>query len=293
MPRPEPAESDWCRVPARAALAGNPSDGYGGAVVAVPVPALAARARFIPGATSDDAEIVGATRTVFERAFGLRAEGALQWTTTIPYQVGLAGSSAIVIACLRALAASHAVAIERLALARLALQVETQEMGIAAGLQDRITQAFGLPMFMDFAATRFVALAPPAMPPLFVVHAAIGERSQTVHNPLRARWERGDAAVTQAVNHLRALAHDARLGLEAGDPDRLGRAMTESTLARFRLYEPAPEHRALFELARQSGIPANFAGSGGAIVCIGPPDADLSGRRLSDFAARGLGVVRV
>ncbi len=34
--------------PARAALAGNPSDGYGGAVVAVPVPDLAAFASTEP-----------------------------------------------------------------------------------------------------------------------------------------------------------------------------------------------------------------------------------------------------
>src|SRR5258705_12225860 len=46
--RPAAAE-----VPARAALAGNPSDGYGGRTLAVTLPAFAARAEVEPAARND------------------------------------------------------------------------------------------------------------------------------------------------------------------------------------------------------------------------------------------------
>src|SRR5689334_16427448 len=60
------------RVPARAALAGNPSDGYGGAVLAVPVPAVCAQARFVPGADSSEAdEIVAAAIASFDAEHGV------------------------------------------------------------------------------------------------------------------------------------------------------------------------------------------------------------------------------
>ncbi|CAA9501537.1 MAG: hypothetical protein AVDCRST_MAG13-2290, partial [uncultured Solirubrobacteraceae bacterium] len=47
MPPSPPAAG---MAPARAALAGNPSDGYGGAVLALCLPALAARVEVAPAA---------------------------------------------------------------------------------------------------------------------------------------------------------------------------------------------------------------------------------------------------
>src|SRR5262245_49027873 len=136
------------RVPARAALAGNPSDGFGGAVLAVPVPALFAQASYEPDEPPDPTEIVAATVSVFDRRFSTKSKGRLRCSANIPLQVGLGGSSAISVACIQALADHHSVSVSPLDIARLALVVEVEEMGIAAGMQDRITQAFDEPMFM-------------------------------------------------------------------------------------------------------------------------------------------------
>ena len=90
---------------ARAALAGNPSDGYGGAVLAVCVPALAAHAEATRAArcTSDPpSPLVDAAVARFGRG-----ACAVRWRTDVPREVGLAGSSAIVTATLRALCALH------------------------------------------------------------------------------------------------------------------------------------------------------------------------------------------
>ncbi len=92
---------------ARAALAGNPSDGYGGAVLAVTLPAYTARAEIRSAErlqVDPDSDLVRAAVRRFARLFAPEAPAAaITWSTTIPRGVGLGGSSAIVIAVLRAL----------------------------------------------------------------------------------------------------------------------------------------------------------------------------------------------
>ena len=98
-------------APARAALAGNPSDGYGGAVLAVTLDALRATATAGTGllaSTSTESLLVDATVTRFDREFGC-APVPVAFATQIPLTVGLGGSSAIVIAVLRELCAVHGV----------------------------------------------------------------------------------------------------------------------------------------------------------------------------------------
>ena len=91
-------------VPARAALAGNPSDGYGGAVLAVAVPEYRARAvaaRATKLTVDPPSRLVRATVRRFAQAIEPAArDTAIRWTTSIPRAVGLGGSSAIVIAWL-------------------------------------------------------------------------------------------------------------------------------------------------------------------------------------------------
>src|SRR5262249_21996736 len=92
---------------ARAALVGNPSDGYGGAVIALTLDQFQARATACVAAAataSPDSELVGATIRRFSRDHRAEALGcAVEWETSVPRGVGLGGSSAIVIATLRAL----------------------------------------------------------------------------------------------------------------------------------------------------------------------------------------------
>lgn len=77
---------------------------------------------------------------------------ALSYTTNIPRQAGLSGSSALVLATLRCLIEAHSVedGISAFDLPSLALAVETS-LGIAAGLQDRVVQTFGGCVYMDFS----------------------------------------------------------------------------------------------------------------------------------------------
>ena len=152
---------------ARAGLAGHPSDGYGGATLSVTLANFAAevhatRAPTLDIAPADDGQwpeggqpLVAATVARFRRHCARRDEPfdgrvRIRYRSTIPREVGLGGSSAIVIATLRALAQLTDVTISREQLPALALAVETEELGIAAGLQDRVVQTYGGLVFMDF-----------------------------------------------------------------------------------------------------------------------------------------------
>ena len=160
---------------ARAALAGNPSDGYGGAVLALALPrrratAAAWRARR-PG-IEPASELVAATVKRFAAELAPAAAGAstVRFRTTIPRAVGLGGSSAIVVATLRALCELWSVELEPLAMAQLALRIEVDDLAIAAGLQDRIAQTYGGLTFMDFGSDPPTAepLDGARLPPLLV-----------------------------------------------------------------------------------------------------------------------------
>ncbi len=78
----------------------------------------------------------------------------LSYRTDIPRQVGLSGSSAIITAALRALLAWFALRATPAELAELALACETEELGITAGPMDRVIQAYQGVVLMDFTKPR-------------------------------------------------------------------------------------------------------------------------------------------
>lgn len=262
-------------TPARAALAGNPSDGYDGAVLAVTVDQFRARVSAAPAATlsvSPPSALVEATVQRFARELcGAGLGTALEWTTSIPRGVGLGGSSAIVIAVLRPLSELHHVTLSEAELASFALAVETDELGIAAGLQDRVAQAYGGLTFMEFGTSgrRYERLDPALLPPLVVAwRSDAATDSGRTHSDLRARFERGEPLVHEAIEALGAAARTARAALLAGDRAELARCADASFDARRRMIALDSRHTEMISIARACGAGANYSGSGGAIVAV-------------------------
>ncbi|MBI1900120.1 MAG: GHMP kinase [Planctomycetia bacterium] len=304
---------------ARAALVGNPSDGYYGRTLAVVVRRFCARVvlyewdeveiilsqedrcRF--GSVDDLAADVrshgyyGGIRLVkatikrfadYCRARGLPLAGgnfSLRYESNIPRQVGLAGSSAIVVATLRALMEFHNVAIPREVQPSLALSVETDELGIPAGLQDRVAQVYEGLVSMDFSRDRVVTrdgmecgvyepLDERRLPPLFIAYARQGGKpTGSTLSPLKARYEAGEARVVQAMQTLAGYAQEAREALVKGDHARFAELIDANFDVRRALYTDGhgrctldENHVRMIDAARAAGASANFAGSGGAIV---------------------------
>ena len=260
--------------PARAALAGNPSDGYGGAVVAVPVPDLAAFAsaefadRFsIRAADAELDRLLAATARAFADAVGRPADVTLAATTTIPRSVGLAGSSALIICALRVLGASIDHRFEPIELAQLALSVERDRLGVAAGLQDRLVQSVGQLVSMRFDPVAYERLDAPADLPLFVAWSDSAARSSdTVHRSLRRRYDAGEPHVIAGMSGLAAQAELAADAITSGDLTGLGRAMNRTFEIRSMMTDVDPSTRTLVRIAVRHGAAANSAGSGGSIV---------------------------
>ena len=274
-------------VSARAGLAGNPSDAYGGAAVAVPIAALAATVEVVDAPAlhvdgpPDGARLVGAALTRLARHVGREDDAVtVRWSTTIPREVGLAGSSALVVATMRALSARWELSVPPLELAHLALAVEVEDLGIAAGLMDRAVQAFGAPVLVDGDDARALTVT---RPPTFIVawRAASAGSSHGVHGPLRERFRAGEAVVVQAMERLAGLGRSAAAALERGDHDELATCMRATWAERCALGIVGAETAAMVDALARLDVAATSAGSGGAVVGVLPRDADVQVVRIA------------
>ena len=193
------------------------------------------------------------------------------YATNVPRQVGLAGSSAIVIAALRALGDWLGPQLPPAELADAALACETEELGITAGPQDRVAQAYEGLVAMDFARPRrpdsYRRLDPSRLPALFVAwNPRGGAPSRVQHSDVRGRWLRGDTEVRRLVADLVALTHAGERRIESGDAAGLAELLDENFEVRARVYPVSDVDRELVALGRARGAGAKLCGSGGAVV---------------------------
>jgi glucuronokinase len=297
---------------ARAGLVGNPSDGYHGKTVSLSVRNFRAEVVLYEW---EDVELVWTEqdqsrfRSVHDLVRDVKLHGyygglrlvkatvkkfvefcvregialhgrnfSVRYHSDIPRQVGLAGSSAIIVATLRCLIDFYGVDIPREVLPSLALAVETDELGITAGLQDRVVQVYEGLVYMDFAPEKmreqcgflhgdYVPLDPGLLPPVYVAYSGDeGEPTEVFHNDIRNRFNRGEPAVVRAMGRCASLAAQAREALLARDADLLAKLLNENFEMRRSIYRLPEGQVKMVDVARSVGASAQFAGSGGAIV---------------------------
>jgi glucuronokinase len=300
------------RAYARAGLIGNPSDGYFGKTISVIVPKFHAEvvlyewpvieilssqedhSRFksldeldndvrLHGYYGGIRLVKAATRRFVRycKANGVQLHDrtfSIRYSSNIPRQVGLAGSSAIVIATLRALMEFYEVSIPETVQPSLALSVEKEELGISAGLQDRVIQTYEGCVYMDFARERttqqqgyscgiYERLDSSLLPPLYIAYSTEeSEPTEATHGPLGDRYRRGDPAVHDAMQRFAELAVEARAALVSREPQKLKPLMDANFDLRRTIMDLASGHIRMVETARTTGASAKFAGSGGAII---------------------------
>ncbi len=299
---------------ARAGLVGNPSDGYFGKTISFIIRNFSARIELVEaekieivpserdhsrfesiGELVGDVKLHGyygglrLLKATVKRFFqaceerGIKLHSRcfrLEYHSTIPARVGMAGSSAIITACLRALMKFYGVTEEQLEKPRmpnLILEVETEELGIPAGLQDRVIQVYEGCVFMDFDRAqmdaaghgRYEPIAPDLLPPLYVAFATrFGEGTEVPHNDIRKRWHAGDGEVHRAMEQWAELAQKTRDLLVAGKGREIAPLLDANFDLRRKIYgdRMAPGHVEMVGAARRAGCSAKFTGSGGAIV---------------------------
>ena len=319
---------------ARAALAGNPSDGYFGKTISYTMRDFWAtvvlyewpQLEILPGiedhARFDSlADLAGDVKR-FGYYGGLRLVKAslkkfhdyceqhgielhnrnfsIRYETNIPRGVGMAGSSAIITAAFRAMMQFFQVEIPPHILANWVLATEREEIGIQGGLQDRVAQAYGGVVFMDFEQKKmerdgfgtYERIDAKILPPLFLAYQAEwAETSDVVHNDLRQRWDRGDETVHQTMRELGAVAENARQALRAGDIARLHELVDWNFELRRRIVPIREAHGRMVEVARSCGASAHFTGSGGAITGVCADQASFA-RLQRELEALGCRVLR-
>jgi glucuronokinase len=317
------------RAFARAGLLGNPSDGYFGRTLSASLRDFHAKVSLHESpelrivASEGDLDVFrsvehlihtldsqgyyggrrllkAAIRVFFEycrrnRILVLEQNFTLDYASSIPRQVGLGGSSAIVTAALRALMAFYEVEIPREEQPDVILSAEMDELGITAGLQDRVIQVFEGLVYMDFSHRTmqdagpgfYEPVDPSLLPRLFLAYrAAPGRASGKVHGDLRSRWEAGDSEVSEVLGEIGDLAF---LGREALIERRLGdfsSLVDRNFDLRCRIMSVDEGDLELVRTARAMGASAKLTGSGGAIV--GVIDGEDAKKRLQ-AALGGLG----
>ena len=293
---------------ARAGLLGNPSDGYGGKAIAISVCTFRAqvtieaaeRLEIVPGDSDllvfdsfdsahralskrgceDGLRLLRATLVEFADHYRESLDLAeddtrrlfrMSYQTNVPIQVGLSGSSAIVIAALRALMKWFGVSIEPAILVEIALAVEVDRLGLAGGAMDRVIQVYEGLMLMDLQEPRTEAsyrrLDPALLPPLFVAwDPGGGDPSSGVHGDLKARWDAGDAELRRIMQSFRPLVDDGVAALEAGDHARFRTLMRRNFELRASFFPISDADRKMVAIAEDHSAVAKLCGSGGAVV---------------------------
>lgn len=296
----------------RIGLLGNPSDGYGGRVLSLSFTNFRAEVtlsedgplaselftRLKSGEADGFEALASAAARRFARSHPLDKSTHLHFTanTDIPRQAGLAGSSAVVTAALRALARRFGVSLLPRELALLAWEAETEELGIIAGPQDRVAQAHGGLLDMDFSkpwsAGSFRQLSPELLPPLLIAwDTAPGAPSGAIHDTVRARHAAGDPEVVRAMRRFPEIAAEGISALESGDSAKFLECMDANFDARAAIWTLSVRDQELISIARNAGCAAKFPGSGGAVVCAAPDAATLASAEDA-YAARDLPTIR-
>jgi glucuronokinase len=199
----------------------------------------------------------------------------IRYESNIPHGVGLAGSSAIITACLRALTRFYGVAIPKPTQASLILSAETDELHISAGLQDRVIQVYQGLVYMDFdkALMRkqghgfYEQMQARQLPCLYIAfREELSECSDKFHNSIRERFDMGDKKVVAAMTYWAQLTDKVKAHLANGAAHKIGPMLDANFDKRRRIYRISDDNINMVECARAQGASAKFTGSGGAIV---------------------------
>ncbi len=308
----------------RAAVIGNPSDGYFGKTIAFvfsnfiakvqlyQTPELEIKPQHVDLTTYKNMEelvnnisfagyyggmrlIKGMVKVFYEYCQANKIKLAsknftISYHSNIPLRLGLAGSSAILTACLKALCLFYEIYIEPAIFANLVLSVENKELGISAGLQDRVAQAFEKPVFMNFDKKimekqgygKYEVLKNVHFPNFFIAYRRnLSEGTEIVHNNLRARFEIKESVVLDAMKRWAQITEEFKDALSKGDKTAMHNLINENFDLRRNLIPISKGNIEMVELARSVGASAKFTGSGGAV--IGTYSDEIMYNKLQDL----------
>lgn len=307
------------RAYARAGLLGNPSDGYFGKTISISVRNFGAHISLYETpelkieTQSDDLNVY---RNIYDLVDSVNSTGyyggdrlikaaikvfcqyceqndikienknfTVRYSSSIPRQVGLAGSSAIITATFRALIKYYNVKIKKEILPNLILATETNGLNINAGLQDRVIQVYEGCVYMNFNKNIlenrkhgvYERIDPQLLPKLFIAYkVSLSKVSGTVLNDVKTRFEKGDTFVIDKLNQIADKAERGKETILNGDFQTLNSLINENFDLRKKIMNISESNLEMIDVARNCGASAKFAGSGGSIIGLYTDDEMLT-----------------
>lgn len=290
-------------APGRCGIIGNPTDMYGGTVISCSV-GLRARVSVTPapglvletgGETCvirgrDDLrprrDLFDLPRAILDYMRLPDLNCHVRYESEIPLRSGLAGSTALVVALLRALLAWQDQHPRNYQLAERARHIELNYLRVVCGYQDAYMTTFGGLNYLDFRGKQFYKEAEaelfgtveslndyvPGLP-FLLAFTGVRHSSGAVHQPLRERWLDGEQLVVKSYERIMALARMGKKALLLADWPELAKLMNENHAIQRQLGGSGEANERLIEAALAVGAPAAKlagAGDGGTIIALWP-----------------------
>ncbi|MGC1302347.1 MAG: dehydrogenase [Caulobacteraceae bacterium] len=167
----------------------------------------------------------------------------LSLTTMIdaPPGSGLGSSSALVVAMVEAFRVAFDLPLGRYDVARLAFEIERQDLGLAGGRQDQYAAAFGGVNFIEFLPEDRVIVNPLRLSSgiinemqssLIVCFSGQSRASHEIITDQIAHVKRKDNAPLDGMHQLKQDAFDMKTALLRGDFDEMSRILAQSWIAK-------------------------------------------------------------
>ncbi len=295
-------------APGRAAIIGNPSDMYGGAVLSCSIGMLAFAAltpeqglvmetggREIKVAGPDDIRLRNDSFDIVRAVLDFMELPELccriRFGSVIPVQSGMAGSTALLTAILQALLAWRGIYPNSYELAEKVRYIEFNHLKIVCGFQDAYMNVFGGLNYMEFRGKYFSGITDDknyaSVEPLagfvkdlpfILAHTGVKRISGNVHRPIAERWLNGEADVVEGYKKIADLARQGKKALILKDWPLLGDLMNENhKIQRLLGGSGEPNERLISASLKAGALGAKLAGagSGGTIIALWPGE-DIS-----------------
>lgn len=286
-------------APGRAGIIGNPTDGYGGTMIACSIDKRV------------EVTIEESQELIIENQFGRKV---LKWkndfenqedyfdlvrsilryfklydmkakisiNSNIPVQAGLAGSTAMLSAVLSAVLAFMGREFNRYELAELNRVIELHYMKCQCGYQDAYMTTFGGLNYLDFRGKEYYkelsqeiyttveSLSPFVDKlPFIIAHTGIKHHSGNFHRPLRDRWLEGERLVVDGYADIAHLAREGKKALLKQDWNELGYLMNKNHEIQDSICDSGDQNNHMIRVAKNNGaFAAKLAGAGGGGTII-------------------------
>jgi len=300
-------------APGRIGILGNPSDIYGGKVIAMAIQyrteIFVNRSNKFFVKTTDGKEadrnlsrLIEASldRLVREGWIKKKVPIEVSVRTEVPRESGMGGSTAIIVAFLDACRKMFNLTYHNYRLAEITQKVEHKDLGITAGYNDRYSISFGGLLFMDFTGKdvdREVWEGEPyakirtiqAEIPLVCGYWGVKRSSGNVHAKIRRRYLQGDSEIFEAVKCLIKLTEKGEEAIIQSDWKALGELMNENHEIARKVGWAYPIDDKLRNIGLKSGATAaklGGAGNGGVMVFLAPRNRKRLMKALMDAGAK-------